>query len=80
MELPRYRAECHVPALIRRGVLTRGVGEFSRAMAACVQMPGGCVGGGDLVVAVLESLQEIGIGEQIVVAPGLVVFGAHPPG
>jgi hypothetical protein len=43
-----------------------------------VQMPGRWVGGGDLVVAVLESLQETGIGEQIVVAAGLVVFGAHP--
>ena len=36
--------------------------------------------GGDLVVAVVESLQQAGVGEEVAVAEGLVLLGAYPPG
>lgn len=55
-------------------------GEFAGRPACRLQVPGGRVGGSDLVVAVLQSLEEFAVTEEIAVAAGLVVLGSHPPG
>ena len=49
-------------------------------MAARLEVLGGWVGGGDLVVAALEPSQELRVGEEIVVTPYLRFFiGSNSP-
>jgi hypothetical protein len=55
-------------------------GEFGRFVAARLEVLGGWVGGGDLVVAVLEPSQQFRVGEEIVVTPYLRFFiGSNSP-